>query len=78
VIAVGALGIADLPHLLSRENLRPPGGGGRASGGRRLGVQLSEDTRIDVVIEGGLAPGAGLKVGDHIVRIGDTLVSDSA
>jgi S1-C subfamily serine protease len=73
VIAVGALGIANLPELLSRENLRAPGGGG---GGRRLGVQLADDMTIEEVTEDGLAKKAGLLAGDRIVRIGDTSVAD--
>ena len=42
VMALGAYGIANLDHLLSREKLRAPGGDG---GNRRtLGVQLDEMT----------------------------------
>jgi S1-C subfamily serine protease len=76
VIAVGALGIADLPQLLSREGLKAAGGG-RGFGGRRLGVQLSEEMTIDELTEDGLAIKAGLQVGDKIVKIGDTAVADS-
>ncbi len=75
VIAVGALGIADLPQLLSRENLKAAGG--RGFGGRRLGVQLSDDMAIEELVEDGLAIKAGLLVGDKIVKIGDTAVGDS-
>ncbi|MEO6710925.1 MAG: M20/M25/M40 family metallo-hydrolase [Planctomycetota bacterium] len=75
VIAVGALGIANLPELLSRENLRAPGGGG--FGGRRLGVQLADDMTIEEVVEDGMAAKIGLQVGDKIVKVGDTLVADS-
>src|SRR5690348_637402 len=45
VIAVGALGIANLPQLLSREGLKAAGGRG-GFGGRRLGVQLSDEMAI--------------------------------
>jgi hypothetical protein len=74
VIAVGALGIADLPQLHSRENLKAAGG--RGSGGRRLGVGLSDDMSIEEVTEDGLALKAGLLVGDKIVKIGDTAIAD--
>ncbi|MCI0588260.1 MAG: M20/M25/M40 family metallo-hydrolase [Planctomycetes bacterium] len=73
VIAVGALGIANLPDLLSRENLRLPGG----MGGRRLGVQLADDLKIEEVVEGGLAEKIGLKVGDRLLKIGDRAVADT-
>ncbi len=73
VIAVGALGIANLPELLSRENLRAPDSGG---GGRRLGIQLADDMSIEEVIEDGLAAKIGLVVGDRIVKIGDKPVAD--
>jgi membrane-associated protease RseP (regulator of RpoE activity) len=75
VIAVGALGIANLPQLLSRENLKAAGG--RGFGGRRLGVQLSDDMAIEELTEDGLALKAGLQVGDRIVKIGDTSVADT-
>jgi len=75
VIAVGALGIANLPQLLSRENLKAAGGG--RGGGRRLGVQLTEDMTIEELTEDGLALKAGLLVGDKITKIGDTAVADS-
>lgn len=77
VIAVGALGIADLPELLSRENLRAAGGRGGGFGGRRLGVMLSEEMTIDELVDDGLALKAGLKVGDRIAKIGDTAVADT-
>jgi hypothetical protein len=75
VVAVGALGIANLPQLLSRENLRAPGGGGR--GGRRLGISLSDTMVIEELSDDGLAAKAGLLVGDKITKIGDTAVADS-
>ncbi len=74
VIAVGALGIANLPGLLPRDNLRAPEQG---FGGRRLGVQMADDMTIDEVTEDGLAAKIGLKKGDKIVKIGDQAVADS-
>jgi len=73
VIAVGALGIANLPDLLPRENLRATGGGG---GGRRLGVQLDDAMVIEEVVDGGLAAKIGLRVGDRLEKIGETKVAD--
>ena len=73
VAALGALGIADLDHLLSREAMIPPGGaggGGQARSGRRtIGVQLDEMKVIEV-IEGGAAEKAGVRDGDEIVSVG--------
>ncbi len=74
VIAIGALGIADLPELLPREGLRATGGG---FGGRRLGVQLDEDMRIDEVVEDSIASKAGLQAGDKVLKIGETPVGDT-
>lgn len=82
VTATGALGIANLPALLSRENMkvqRFPGGqgGGRPArgSGRLLGVQLEDDGKtIAEINDGGLAKKAGLQAGDCIVKIGDTAI----
>ena len=74
VAAIGAYGIANLDHMISREALTVPraaaGGGSR----RMLGVQLDE-MKIEDVIEGGLAEKAGLKAGDIIVKVGDKAVA---
>ena len=72
VAAVGALGIADLDHLLSREKLRVATGGGSR---RMLGVQLDELTITDVV-DDGVAKKGGVKPGDVIVSIDGKKVSD--
>ncbi len=71
VAAIGAYGIADLDHLLSREKLRAPGGGNR----RALGVQLDEMTVIEVEDESAGAK-AGLKEGDEIIKVDGTKVAD--
>ncbi|MCC6669777.1 MAG: M20/M25/M40 family metallo-hydrolase, partial [Planctomycetes bacterium] len=68
VIALGALGVANLPELLPRTNL--PRGVNPAAQRRRLGVQLVEGTlRIDAVNEDGLARKAGIVKGDEIVAV---------
>ncbi len=78
VAAVGALGIASLDHILSREGLTPPpgaaGGGGPGGGRRLLGVQMDEMT-ISEVMDDGVGAKAGLKAGDTILRIGDKVVT---
>jgi hypothetical protein len=65
VAALGALGIANLDHLLSREKLRAPG---PMASRRLLGVQLDELTVIEI-LEEGAAQKAGMRVGDILVRI---------
>jgi len=73
VIAVGALGIANLPELLPRESLRPTGSGG---GRRRLGVQLDDEMRIEELTDGGIATKVGMRVGDRVTKIGEMPVAD--
>lgn len=74
VIAVGALGIANLPELLSRENLRAPNSGG--GGGRRLGVTFADDMTAEEVTADGLGAKAGLLVGDKLLKVGDESIVD--
>jgi len=74
VIAVGALGIANLPELLSRENLNAPESG---AGGRRLGVDLADDMTIEEVREGGIAAKIGLLKGDRLLKVGDRSIADT-
>ena len=72
VAALGALGIANLDHILSRENMFAPGGMAR----RRSEVQL-EEMKVVEVVEGGVAAKAGLMTGDVITKVGDKAVSSS-
>jgi hypothetical protein len=75
VIAVGALGIANLPELLPREKLAAP----RRGGGRRmLGVQLGEGMAIEEVVEDSPAARAGLRPGDVLLAVGGQAVADNA
>ena len=78
VAAIGALGIANLDHLLSRDKLMaPPGtGGGGGAGRRTMGVAL-DDNKVVEVIAGGVAERAGIKSGDLIVKVGDRAVGTS-
>jgi len=71
---LGALGIADLDHLLSREGMTAPVGPG--GGNRRAGIQLVAAMKIEEVLEGGIADKAGLKAGDVIVKVGDKPVAN--
>ncbi len=79
VAAIGALGIANLDHLLSRDKLMAPpgtGGGGGGAGRRTMGVAL-DDNKVVEVIAGGVAERAGIKSGDLIVKVGDRAVGTS-
>ncbi|MDB5350366.1 MAG: hypothetical protein JWN86_1613 [Planctomycetota bacterium] len=72
VTALGAHGIANLDHLLSRDGMISAGG---TPGNRRLlGVQLDELTIVEVV-DGGVAAKAGIRAGDVLVKVGDKTVS---
>ncbi len=73
VAALGAFGIANLDHLLSRDKLRPAGA--MAGNRRMLGVQLDELTVIEVV-DDGAAQKAGIKEGDVLVKIDGTKLED--
>lgn len=61
VVAVGALGIANLPEMLDRTNMEPVPA-------RRMGVSL-DDNRLSRVTDGGLAAEAGLQPDDRILSI---------
>lgn len=79
VIALTALGMGNLDHLLSREGMLEAGGGGRGGGGqgarRRMGVMLDENVLSEVVADTPAAK-AGLKTGDKIVQVDDQEVTD--
>ncbi|MCB9915899.1 MAG: M20/M25/M40 family metallo-hydrolase [Planctomycetes bacterium] len=72
VIALAAWRFAELDHLVDRTRLRRPEP-------RRMGVYLArEDSRVvENVVPGGLAEGAGWRVGDVIVAIDGMEVQDS-
>ena len=73
VAAIGALGIANLDHLLSREGLVATGGGG--GGGRRVSGVMLDETKVVEVVEGGVAAKAGVKAGDVILKVNGKSVS---
>ncbi len=72
VVALGAYGIANLDHLLSREKLRAPGSMGNR---RTLGVQLDEMTVVEVE-DGTAGQKGGLKEGDQILKVDGSKVAD--
>jgi carboxypeptidase Q len=77
VVATGALGIANLPEMLTRENMKVEQRfGGRMRGARRmLGVTLGDDgVTIGGVEENSVAAKAGIKVGDKLLQIDDKKV----
>ena len=77
VVATGALGIANLPEMLTRENMKVEQRfGGRPRGARRmLGVTLGDDgVTIGGVEENSVAAKAGIKVGDKLLQIDDKKV----
>jgi carboxypeptidase Q len=72
VLAVGAYGIANLDHLLSREKLLLRGGVG---GRRLLGVML-DGLKVSDVEPGGVFDKAGGKVGDTLLSINGRKIGD--
>jgi carboxypeptidase Q len=76
VAALGALGIANLDHLLSREALMAPGGGGGGpGGGRRTSGLMLEEMKVSELVDGGVAEKAGIKIGDVIVKVAGKAVT---
>jgi hypothetical protein len=61
VAAIGAYQVANMPELVTRQNLRAPSA-------RRMGVQL-EETKVTEVTDGSRAATAGMLVGDVILTI---------
>ena len=81
VVAIGALGIANLDALLPRDGLvvaRPGGGGARRGSPRMLGVNTDEDgVTISEIVDGSAAQRGGLKEGDKILKVGGKDVTDN-
>jgi len=77
VAATGAWGLANLPELLTRENMKVRRGfsGGARRSRRVLGVQLGDDgVTIGVVTKDSVAAKAGLKVGDKLVKLAGSAI----
>ncbi|MCA9322552.1 MAG: M20/M25/M40 family metallo-hydrolase, partial [Planctomycetes bacterium] len=72
VVAIGALGIANLDHMLNRENLRAASTRNR----RRLGINVDDDMKLNSVLEDSVAGKAGLKVGDKLISVGKIEIKD--
>lgn len=72
VAAVGALGIANLDHLVSREGMLSAEGGGRPFAGmrgRRLGVVFGDGMTVEEVMDETPAAKAGVRPGDRLLRV---------
>lgn len=77
VISVVALGTANLPHLLSRENLRSTAERPRLN--RVLGVQFSEEgasMKIEEVVPESVAAKAGVLAGDVLLEVDGVKLTD--
>ncbi len=73
VIALAALGVADLDNLLDRTGMEASGG--RSAGGRRMGVYLS-GLEVDGVVPDSPAEKGGIQAGDVFVKVSGTVVDD--
>jgi hypothetical protein len=70
VIALGALGIANLDELLNREGMTARRGALSGVTNRRmLGVALDENMGIEEVMPEGVANKAGMKAGDRLLKV---------
>lgn len=77
VVAIGALGIANLPEKLSRAvGDAPADAPNPVAARRRLGVQLDEEMVVGEVMDESRAKAAGLKEGDKILKVDGRDVKD--
>lgn len=78
IVALTALGIANLDNLLDRKGVHTGGGGFGGGGGRRLGVDFDESRKVTMVMPDGAAAKAGLKVGDKLISVGGVEIKERA
>lgn len=74
VIAITALGLANLPELLPRDGVRRQGEGGDRLAGlirREYGMELDDEMKVTKLEDGGAAQRAGVKQGDVISAMWD-------
>lgn len=71
VIAIAALGIANLPDLLPRTGLRAP-----PAKRRSLGARLNDDLQVVELTKDGPAEQAGLKPGDLVLQLNGVPLED--
>ncbi|MEM7203952.1 MAG: M20/M25/M40 family metallo-hydrolase [Planctomycetota bacterium] len=71
VIALTALGVANLPHMLPREGIERRSGGRGFEGLFRqwYGLELDEDLAVTGVVDGGRAARAGVAKGDVLIKL---------
>jgi hypothetical protein len=74
VVAIGALGIANLPGLLPRSGLRALAPSKR----KMLGVQLDDMMQVMELVKDGAAEKAGVKIGDKLLKFNNQLVGDTS
>ena len=72
VVALGALGIADLPELLPRAGLRPI-----LTKRKSLGALLNDEMLVVELTKDGPAEKAGVKLGDKVVKMNGQSLDDS-
>ena len=78
VAAIGALGVANLDHLLSREAMITLGGLlGGGGGNRRVSGVILDGLKVEEVVGGGIAEKAGIKPGDEILKVNGKPVAAS-
>lgn len=70
VVAIGALGIANLPELLPRTGLRA------VPRRKSLGARLGDDMQVIELLKDGPAEKAGVKLGDRVVRMNGQPLED--
>jgi carboxypeptidase Q len=77
VVAIGALGIANLPEKLSRAVAESrPDAPNPMRARRRLGVVFDEEMVVSEVMEEGRGKAAGIKEGDRILKVDGRPVKD--